>query len=301
MRSLTTPLTSAIESYARHHAARHSKLTQRTYSGAFARFCAFTGDPTIADLSAAHVNRYVASCGAHRHMARGDTAALKSLAKWMVRAGILAADPLAAVVTPKVPRSRARPLDDRLIPQLLKIASESQMGARDRAIVALALCTGARPNELRQIRYPEDIDLDYGLIRIREETSKSPAGHREVPIDPQVIGLLDDYVKDYRPHTAGPLFLNAHGDPLTYYGFTAIFYRLRDKLRAADLPGFTAYRMRHTGITNMARTPGYTAFDVQTLAGHESMETTRKYVQRRSIAELRRLPSPLTQVYGRLF
>ncbi|HEY8861017.1 MAG TPA: tyrosine-type recombinase/integrase [Candidatus Limnocylindria bacterium] len=300
MRSPKTPLRSAIESYARHHAARHSKLTQRTYGGAFTRFCAFVGDASIADLNATHVNRYVASCGTHRFMARGDTAALKSLAKWMVKAGILQADPLAAVITPKVPRSRARPLDDRLIPQLLKVASETTMGARDRAIVALALSTGARPNELRQLRYPEDIDLDYGLIRIREETSKTPAGHREVPIDPQVIALIDDYLKDYRPHQPGPLFLNAHGDPLTYYGFAAIFYRLRDTLRELGLPGFTAYRMRHTGITNMARTPGYTAFDIQVLAGHESMETTRKYVQRRSIAELRRLPSPLTTVYGRI-
>lgn len=132
MRSPKTPLASATESYARHHAARHTTLTRRTYGGAFARFSAFVGDPTIGDLNAENVNRYVASCGIHRHMARGDTAALKSLSKWMVRAGIFPTDPLAAVITPKTPKSRARPLDDRLIPQLLKASSETMMGPRAR-------------------------------------------------------------------------------------------------------------------------------------------------------------------------
>jgi len=298
-RSPASSLLEAIESFFRHN---HDlkPLTRRTYRGSLRRFSSFIAGGRIEDVTADTANAYIASVSDHRYMARGDAAVLRVFSKWLVRARILDLDPLVGVATPRVPRSRPKPYEAKVVRQIVSAAAQTRMGPRDRALVLLALATGARPNELRQLRWPQDVDLGAGVVRIREETSKSAAGHREIPLDPQVIAVLDEYVRDYRPNLPGPLFLNARGGPLTYYGFMAIHARLRDRLRDNGVEGYQAYRNRHTGITNFARTPGMTLSDVQYLAGHEDPTTTRGYIQSRTIAQLRALPSAFTQAYGRV-
>lgn len=298
----SAPLAEAAESFFRsqHHLSEH---TRRSYVGSLRRFDAFMRgdlrDVTIADLTAENVNRYLASVADHRYMARSDCAVLKVFAKWLVRARILPHDPLAPVAKPKIPKWRPRPLADAVIPELVDEAGASELGVRDRAIVITALDTGARPNELRQVRWPEDVDLRNRVVRIREDTSKTPAGHREVPIDAQTVAALDEYVKDYRPDLAGPLFLNARGRPFAYYGWLALFQRLRRRLEARGVEGFQAYRLRHSALTNKARS-GWGAHAIQQVAGHADIRMSSAYVGQLSVAELRRLPAAMTEVYGRL-
>lgn len=287
-RKPSASLDDAVESFFRH---RHgiSPLTERYYRGALRRFAAHSGAKTIADLSAENVNRYLTSIRKSKHMARGDCAVLRVFSRWLVKARILETDPLAAISTPDVPKSRPRPFDPALLPIIKRVAGESKQGARDRALITLALDTAARPNELRQLRYPEDIDLVRGLIRIREETSKTEAGHREVPISDESIAEIDTYVKDYRPNVAGPLFLHQNGTPLAYTGFLALHYRLRDRLKAEGVEGYKSYRNRHTGLTAWARVPGMSPSDLQAVAGHKSVMTTMGYIGPRSADQLRRL------------
>ena len=305
LRSSNTPLSDVIESFQRSN-HQLKPLTMRCYLGALRRFdahCGNTSGPaidhaTLADLSADNANAYIASVADHRYMARADAAVLKVFAKWCVKANLLADDPLAGVKTPRVPKWRPKPYDAPLVRPIIEAAGESMMGPRDRAIVLLSIVIAGRPNEVRQLRWPDDVDLERGLVRIREETSKTPAGHREIPLDPQAIAVLDEYVKDYRPRGAGPLFLNARNKGFTYYGFMAVHARLKERLRRKGITGYQAYRNRHTGLTAMAKV--YNAFDVQRLAGHEDISTTRMYVGASSMAELKRLPSAFTASFGRV-
>jgi integrase len=286
-RKASSSFDDAVESFFRH---RHgiSPLTERYYRGSLRRFAGNANATTIADLNAENVNRYIASIRKSKHMARGDCAVLKVFAKWLVRARILHTDPLTAVTTPDVPKSRPRPFDASLLPVIKRVAGESKMGARDRALLTLALDTGARPNELRQLRFPEDVDLARGLIRIREETSKTEAGEREIPISDESIAEIDSYVKDYRPNIVGPLFLHQNGTGLSYTGFLAL-HRLRDRLKAEGVEGYKSYRNRHTGLTQWARVPGMSPSDLQAVAGHKSVMTTMGYVGARTADQLRRL------------
>ncbi len=287
-RSVTASFDEAVESFFRH---RHgiSPLSERYYRGALRRFARAAGAIQISDLNANSVNAYLRSISKSKHMARGDCAVLKVFAKWLVKARILSADPLAAVTTPDAPKAKPRPFDLGLLPIIKRVAGESKQGARDRALLTLSLDTGARPNELRQLRWPEDVDLVRGLIRIREETSKTEAGDREVPISDESISELDTYVKDYRPNVAGLLFLSEDGGPLSYTGFLALHYRLRDRLKREGIDGYKSYRNRHTGLTAWARVPGMSPSDLQAVAGHKSVMTTMGYVGARSADQLRRL------------
>ena len=71
---------------------------------------------------------------------------------------------------------------------------------------------------------------------MRLETTRTDAGQRTIPLDPQAIAALDEYVHDSRGTKDAPLFLNARGDTFTYWGFMALFARLPRRLERSESP-----------------------------------------------------------------
>ncbi len=292
-RSVSTPLGDAIESFVR---ARWDlkATTKRGYLKSLERFA--RNHEVLGDLTADNVNDYLASIADHRTMARNDAIALRQLAQWATRSRIFPADPLASVSLPKGRGGKRKPFADADVPSIVKAAGESKFGPRDRAVIVLGLAAALRPAELWQLR-TEDIDLRGGWVSVRRETTKSDSGERTIPLDPQAVAALDEYVSDYRPQGDGPLFLNARGNPFAYWGFMALFARLHNRLREQGIE-FSAYRSRHTGITNWARA-GVPAPILQQIAGHRSIVTTQNYIGRLGRTELARIPRAFTETYGR--
>jgi site-specific recombinase XerD len=274
--------------------------TLRTYVGSLGRFDSWVGKGSVADLTADNANSYIASVIDHRFMARNDGRALKLFSKWLVRAGYISTDPLISVSVPKTPKWRPKPFAPEVVPVILEASGDSRTGARDRAIVALSMATGARPQEIHQLRWPQDVDLVNGLVMIREETSKTESGHRKVPIPPQVIALLHEYIDRYRSPGPGPLWLHFRTRrALKEAGFMAIHHRLRDYLRRQGIQGYQAYRNRHTGITDMVKA-GLSTLVTMQLAGHKSPVVTQHYVGKLSDSDLRSLPDWFTKSHGRV-
>lgn len=299
-RSRASLLSAAIERFREAHEHVLKALTMRSYMGSLMRFQNFVGPKaTVADLDPENVDRYIASVADHRYMARNDCAVLRVFARWCEKAGYTQEDQLRSVRSPKVPKWRPKALPRSTADRAMELAGEHPtLGLRDRAIVMLSLDTGARPNEIRQLRYPDDVDLDRRLIQIREETSKTASGHRRVPISPQVANVVREYVERDRPEKSGPLFLNAHGDPFSYYGFLEVHHRLTKALRSEGIMGYTAYSLRHTAIT--AKAKALPTLVVQKLAGHKSIVTTQNYVGDLTDDDLLRMPDIFSQTYGRV-
>jgi integrase len=176
------------------------------------------------------VNDYLASIADHRTMARNDAIALRQLSQWATKARIFVADPLASISLPKGRGGKRKPFADADVPAIIAAAGESNFGPHDRAVVIVSLAAALRLAEVWHLRL-EDIDLPGGWVSIRRETTKSNSGERTIPLDPQAVAALDEDVRDCRPRGDGPLFLNAHGDPFTYWGFMALFSRLHNRLR----------------------------------------------------------------------
>lgn len=297
-RSVASTFAAAVESFFR---ARHDlkPKTVRGYRGSLERFDAWIGGGTVADLNARNVNEYIASIADHRFMARNDARALKLLAKWLVIAGYVKSDPLASVAAPKTPKWKPKPFAPDLVPVIIESAGDSRTGARDRAIIALSIATGARPQEIHRLRWPEDVDLARGLITIGETKTDAGTGRR-IPIPPQVVAVLHEYIDRYRTPGPGPLWLHFKTNkPLTENGFFAIHHRLRNSLRKQGIPGYQAYRARHSGITNMVKA-GYSTLVVQQLAGHKSPVVTQHYFGGLSDNEIVALPDAFTKAYGRV-
>lgn len=292
-RSLSTSLPAAIESFDRSRWDLKPS-TKRGYLKSLHRFARM--HETLADLTAENVNDHLASIADHKTMARNDCIALRQFAQWATKSSIFTTDPVAGVALPKGRGGRRKPFADVEVREIIHAATDSTLGPRDRAIVVLGLSAALRPTELWQLRL-SDVALREGWVTVRLETTKTDAGERTIPLDPQAIAVLDAYISDYRGHKEGPLFLNAHGDPFRYYGFMAVFARLTKRLEAKGID-FSAYRMRHTGITNWARAD-VTAPVLKQLAGHKSIVTTQNYIGRLAREDLARIPSAFSKIYGR--
>ncbi|HVR88332.1 MAG TPA: tyrosine-type recombinase/integrase [Candidatus Limnocylindria bacterium] len=107
----------------------------------------------------------------------------------------------------------------------------------------------------------------------------------------------DTYIKDWRPsRSAGPLFLNRHGDPFSYDGFSQIFSRIKKRLPAAI--DFKIHRARNTALTNWRRA-GVDIATLAKLAGHADIAHTEHYLGDITPEEIARIPDAFGRFYGK--
>lgn len=295
------PETATLDLLASFVRSRHDlrPSTLRGYEAGIRRFAA-AGHEQLRDLTANAVNDYILDAlrRKRRFLAHHDGRSLCLFSAWLVEARILQEDPLAGVKVPSQPNTRRKPFTDLDVPLIIRTAEGSGCGQRDVAIVVLALATGLRLNELRSLQWPEDFDIKRGFVYVRDRAAKTDASVRTVPVDPKAIALVESYVLDHRPsHQPGPLFLNRHGDALTYDGFSSIFRHLRARL-PADVD-FKLHRARNTAITNWLRA-GTDLYTTMHLAGHKNPKVTERYAGKLTDEELARMARPaFSMIYGK--
>ena len=166
-------------------------------------------------------------------------------------------------------------------------------GRRDHALLLLLFNTGARVQELLDIR-PRDLQLDRPLLlRLHGKGRKE----RLCPLWPQtaeVLGqLLDQTGLD--PVSSDRLFRNRRGEPLSRFG---VAYLLRKYARVAQttVPSLSRKRvhphaLRHSTAVHLLQA-GVDLVSISHWLGHASVETTNRYAavdldtKRKAIAKL---------------
>lgn len=113
-------------------------------------------------------------------------------------------------------------------------------------LLGLLACTGLRISEALQLRL-EDVDATAGTITIR----RSKGGQsRCLPLLPDALGALQAYRRArgrHHPQTGCPnLFLNLHGQALSYSQAEKTFSRLRRTLGWSQSPLPRLHDLRHT-------------------------------------------------------
>lgn len=299
-RPMSTPLVGEIDEFIKSQNNLRPK-TRQEYERSLLRFDGWLGRGTLGDLIPARVNAYVTSKidAGNRYIARNDMATLKVFAKWLVLARHLRENPLVSVAVPKVSQKGRAPFHDRELDGILKAAAGSRIPscrARDRLIVLLALKTSMRLNELRNIHWPDDIDLTDGMLYVR--ASKTDAGIRTVPLSPMLIAELRAYVHSYRVwgEKPGALFINQRGEPFTYNGFASIQGRIHERLADSGID-YKIHRLRNTWAAK-ARSLGWDLLDIQQVGGWTDIGMVRRYAGNKSASELRRLPT-MDGAFGR--
>jgi integrase/recombinase XerC len=269
---------------------RMSPLTVEAYRGDVGRFLAFLaehlgGPPSLAKLARIEVRDVRAFMAARR--AEGISsrslmralAAARSFARFLERNRKGKVGALAAVRSPKVPRTLPKPLGVAAAKRVTDVdvrAGEDRAPwilARDAAVLALLYGSGLRISEalgLKRADVPEPGKGD--TIVVTGKGNKT----RMVPVLLQVLDLIAAYAAIY-PATLpadGPLFRGARGGPLSPRIVQLAMERLRGALGLPD--SATPHALRHSFATHLLAGGGDLRA-IQELLGHASLSTTQIY------------------------
>lgn len=209
-------------------------------------------------------------------------AALRSFFAFLVRSGRLSADPSAALVAPRAPRSLPRFVPEEEMETLLDGAwPEGEGATRDRAVLELFYATGMRLSELVGL-HREDLDLRRLTVRVRGKGNKE----RVLVFGEKARGALEAHLAELRKGGValqGPLFPGRKG-PLSPRTVQRIVARHLGRLVRAG--GRHPHVLRHSFATHMLDR-GADIRAIQELLGHSSLGTTQIYTHV-SIETLRR-------------
>ena len=266
-----------------------SPHTLRAYRGDFERFLTFlvdylgveVGELTPTRVDAAAVRAFLGSLARSKLSppARARTlSAVKTLFRYACREGVLAANPAAAVRTPKLDKKLPRHLRPGETEDLLEAADDdAPLPHRDRALLELLYASGLRVAELASLDWT-DLDLSARVLRVVGKGSKE----RMVPFGIPAAEALKAWFRDWEeirartpsPGTAEPVFLNYRGTRLSARSVRRVIDRYaRD---AGIQGGVHPHTLRHTFATHLLE-GGADLRAIQELLGHSSLATTQKY------------------------
>mgnify|MGYP006053874501 FL=1 len=176
-----------------------------------------------------------------------------------------------------------RSIDDDEVRRLVSQCDTSVMGLRNYALLALLFGGGLRRREVSKVRIA-DFDAAHGEVRVRGKGAKE----RLVPLSPDAVTMVKAWLvtRGRGDGPGAPLLVaftlegevkRANGvvTPLTSSGVYRVLCAIAEKAGVKDISPHDA---RRTRITEMLLA-GENIVTVQKIAGHESVETTGRYVR----------------------
>lgn len=199
---------------------------------------------------------------------------LKILWDWMSSEGLLRGDarPMRGLSKRK-PRGRIVRLSEGEVARLLEQPNrDTHAGARDFAMMVLQIDSCIRPGEAVQLM-PEDFSAARMEVSVRAPVAKSKKA-RTLPVSPPTASAIQRLLS-VRPSewADAPLFPTQYGTPFTVADYSK---RVKQYGKQCGLE-VTAYSLRHASALLLLR-KGVSAFALQAILGHESLQMTKHYL-----------------------
>jgi integrase len=236
-------------------------------------------------------------------------AALNNLMRYAIEAGILTANPLQAMKwarprTLKTVDPRTVVNSDQARRLLAAVGQQGPVGERLVAFFGCMYYAALRPEEAVDLRRSNLASLprqgwgeliltnadprtgtqwtDNRTARQRRELKHRPPGEtRVVPLHPELVALLREYVSKYPPGRGGRVFTGPRGG-LFDRAYTRIFHQARDtafsKAEATSLLARRPYDLRHAAVSTWLNA-GVPAPQVAEWAGHGVEVLLRVYAK----------------------
>jgi integrase/recombinase XerD len=210
----------------------------------------------------------------------------RGLCKFLMREGVLRADPTELAARPRFGRKLPRALGEQEMVELIEAPSPDTLrGLRDRAMLSLMYAAGLRVSELVSLTIG-DVDRARGIVSALGKGKK----RRLVPLGEVALDHLTAYL-EAREHelsleaarkgrtvkaakVSPVLFPSPRGGKLTRQAFWKIVGRTA---RGAGIRGHVhPHQLRHSFATHLLA-GGADLRSVQTLLGHANIATTEIY------------------------
>ena len=166
------------------------------------------------------------------------------------------------------PVAQPRALSEPLLQQLFAALRND----RDRALVAVALSSGARASELLSM-VRNGIDVGLGVVSV---VPKGRPGRVWIPLAPEALVLIGRYLAAQPPGLPDdPVWMTIRrpASTLTYFAMRQVLERVNHQLGA----NITWHDFRHTFAHRLLADDQLSLTDVQTLMRHRSMTTLADY------------------------
>lgn len=194
---------------------------------------------------------------------RGTMTDLRAFAHWLLDEGHITTLP--KVPVNKLPQVFYQILSDDDLDKVFatkQLSQSTEIGIRNRAMIAFMLDTGVRRTEVANLELA-DLDLVEGQARVIGKGRKE----RFVFFAPSTGDLLKRWIA-IRGNESGVLFW------LSFEGVKMVFNRIK---REAGIDVFYPHQLRHTTATNLLA-GGADTHSVRRMLGHASVVTTERYL-----------------------
>ena len=200
--------------------------------------------------------------------------AMRTFFKYLVREGIVEANPARTVATPKKEKHLPAVMQTSDVALLLEQPDTSvNLGVRDAAWLELLYASGLRIGELVGIDI-DDLELRARLVKVRGKGSKErivPFGSKAETALRAWLAVRGELAHDVEEQA---VFVNYRGKRITTRSIRRLF---DDYLKQASLrAGISPHTMRHSFATHLLNA-GADLRGIQELLGHASLSTTQKY------------------------
>jgi integrase/recombinase XerD len=166
--------------------------------------------------------------------------------------------------------------DDEIGAMLRAVSANRPDYLRDRALLLTLFNTGARVQEVVDIR-AADLQLDRPtFVRLRGKGRKE----RLCPLWPETVDSIRDLLRAMPGPDTLPIFRNHRGEPLTRFGVRYLLRGYAERARKSA-PTLSAKRVhphtcRHSAAVHLLRA-GVDLVTISHWLGHASVETTNRY------------------------
>ncbi|MDP2912858.1 MAG: tyrosine recombinase XerC [Candidatus Omnitrophota bacterium] len=253
-----------------------SKHTIINYGIDLGSFSVFLGKADVADIDHLSLRRFLAEMRSRDYSKRTiarKLASLRSFFKFLYREGLIKANPVTAISTPKFEKSLPVFLDEAKVARLIQSPSDAdETGLRDRAVMETLYSCGIRVGELVGLD-SDDVDFISGVLKVLGK------GHKEriVPIGEPALEAIRKYI-DKRDKSRimdkDAVFLNKSGRRLTDRSVRRIIDKYMRVCSIAE--HISPHSLRHSFATHLLDR-GADLRSVQELLGHMNLSTTQIY------------------------
>ncbi|MCC7097341.1 MAG: tyrosine recombinase XerC [Thermomonas sp.] len=195
--------------------------------------------------------------------------ACRSLYRWLLKQGRIAALPTDGVRAPKAPRKLPQVLDVDEASRLVEVPTDAPLGLRDRAVLELLYSSGLRLSELCALRW-HDLDFEQGLVSVLGKGSKQ----RIVPVGSHARKALQAWQAESLGKADGCVFPGRGGKQISARAIQLRMKRLA--LRQGVLKRIHPHLLRHSFASHVLESSGDLR-GVQELLGHADIATTQIY------------------------
>lgn len=237
-------------------------------------FCRHVGDIAPKEIVAHHVESWLGSVPAARATTRHRFSQVKGFTRWLIRRGLLDADPTVWLKPPRQPRPVPRGLPPEDIGRLLAACP----GSRARFVVLAMAQMGLRAIEVARIEVG-DLDVNERALLVHGKGGVA----RLLPVPQEAWQALVTYLVEC-PVRAGYL-VRSQSEPWKGISANRISKLLTQWMRAAGVNG-SGHGLRHSMAGDLLRR----GVDIRTLQhalGHSSLSATSVYLPWVDLPKLR--------------